>query len=863
MDDQEKYSEISIISHVALVFAVLIFSLILIAEDIILDRELWMIPVIVAMALISAIMHITRSPSEKVRTYIYTGFLMLDLFYYGVNARTNYDTTPVIIIMLVLLVMTADIRLLYICIGVGFFTMFFNLFVMQSNGFFKFDSGVIIRTLFHVLLVLLSGIVAIRMLKQQERKRRYYERRIEEVTEENIRANNFLANVSHEIRTPINAVIGLTTVSLKNVDNKEAFNNLISVKHAGHRIAEQIGDILDYTEIDMNRLSVNEESYRISSIINDIVHQTEGIRRPEIELIFDVDTQVPRTLIGDGTKVKKIIWHLISNGIKFTKQGGVYVRISSMKRSYGINLCIEVKDTGIGLSEEEIGQIFDKFYQSDAGRTRNAGGLGLGLSIVSGFIKAMGGFLAFDSKKNVGTTVKISLPQKVEDADPCMSVKKREEICLLGIFQFKQFSVPMVREYYQTLISNLVKGLGVTMHIANNSADILRLLDTYNISHILMGEYDYYEYKNEILPFSKLLDIIVFADDSFEPDPDFSVKVLRKPVYCFPIANALNESFTDVHFSEDYGRIFCPGVRALVVDDEPMNLIVANGIFKNYGMKVTCVSSGAEAIDKCLEDDFDLIFMDHMMPEMDGIEATRKIRANASKQGKEFGIIALTANAVSSAKEMFLSEGFDGFVPKPIELAELDRVLKRVLPKSMITYEEGSLRDDPEQESGAADPAGTDGSVHRPGPAEIVPLLEKAGLDISLGLEYCGNDFDFYRTLLEQYVHDYPSKSRDISAFYNDQNWSEYEIRVHGLKSTSKMIGDQTVSEMARSLETAAREGNPDLIRQDHARAMEMYSALTNGIRDALGMSGDCPEDCLPDEEPEILEFAPEGGDNT
>ena len=156
--------------------------------------------------------------------------------------------------------------------------------------------------------------------------------------------------------------------------------------------------------------------------------------KPDVEVVIDVDPGVPSMMRTDVSKLKKIIWHLLMNGLKYTKQGGVYVRISTKPQDYGVNLFIEVEDTGVGIDSENLSRVFDRFYQTDSGRSRSSSGLGLGLSIVSGFVSALGGFLTVDSARGVGTTIHVSLPQEVVDGSECMSVINPKELKIGGFF---------------------------------------------------------------------------------------------------------------------------------------------------------------------------------------------------------------------------------------------------------------------------------------------------------------------------------------------------------------------------------------------------------------------------------------------
>ena len=388
---------------------------------------------------------------------------------------------------------------------------------------------------------------------------------------------------------------------------------------------------------------------------------------------------------SDAAKIKKILRALISNGLKYTHEGGVYVRISCEEQEYGVNLSIEVTDTGIGMSEEELERVYERFYQADSGRARLGGGLGLGLSIVSGFVSLLGGFMIIKSKPDVGTTVHVSLPQTVVDASSCMSVNNPEKLCLGAFLHFEKFENPVVREYYNSMVLNIVNGLGIQMHRVDNTDNLKRLKESLHMTHLFVGEEEYCSDIELMENLAKEMIVVVVANGDFTLPAKSNARIMEKPFYCFPVTAVLN---TDINTRvKEGGKLRLNGVRALVVDDEPMNLVVGKSIFKRYGMVVSTATSGPESIDICREKQFDIIFMDHMMGGMDGVEAMKKIRGDVLGLDNNVPVVALTANAMSSAKQMFLSEGFDGFVSKPIEIEELERVLKQVLPKSLLSFE--------------------------------------------------------------------------------------------------------------------------------------------------------------------------------
>jgi CheY-like chemotaxis protein len=230
-----------------------------------------------------------------------------------------------------------------------------------------------------------------------------------------------------------------------------------------------------------------------------------------------------------------------------------------------------------------------------------------------------------------------------------------------------------------------VLGLGVKMQRVNNMADFKKLANTSNFTHVFIGRKEYEEDPEFMNALAEKAMVAVICDDAFQAPDDSEIHLMRKPFYCVPVISFVNSNKADQ--GKTKGRLFARGVRTLVVDDERMNLLVARQIFSGYGMEVSTVFSGPEAIEYVRNHETDLIFMDHMMPGMDGVEAMKRIRAVYGKDNKDIPVVALTANAVSTANEMFLREGFDAFLAKPIVITELERVLKKVLPKSRLTVE--------------------------------------------------------------------------------------------------------------------------------------------------------------------------------
>ncbi|MBR6101760.1 MAG: response regulator [Ruminococcus sp.] len=853
-------------SQITILISFTIFSAILTAETFLMEWETWpLIPIGIGVIL-SWVFHLEQSFSADHRVWIFSAFIMFTFFFYGSHATSVFDTVSVMAVVLILYTMTGIKPLVTFLQILYYITMGYGLIMLYKSGE-KFDTLLITRSILHVAVITAIGSISRTIINKWLAVLDSSRDEIEHLTDATERLNDFLANVSHEIRTPINAVIGLTGICIDEETDPEKLPNLLNVRSAGRRVAEQISDILDYTEIDRGKLANNYENYMLSSVLGDLVSEIRPYKPKDLELVIDVDPSIPSVMSTDINKLKKILYHLIMNGLKYTTEGGVYVRLTTVPEPYGVNLLIKVTDTGIGMTQEEVERIFERYYQADSGRTRHGGGLGLGMTIVSGFTAALGGFLKVVSEPDNGTTVTVSLPQKVIEPSSCMSLAEPEKLCLGAFLHLDKYPDPNVREYYNMMIHNIVVGFGIQMHRVDNVANLRKLLNSVRLTHLFVAEEEYYAARELIEELAKTVIVCVVANEGLDLPKGSKARLMAKPFYCFPVAAVLNSHIGDS--AEEAGQIRCDGVRALVVDDEPMNLVVAKNILRRYGMAVTNAASGQEAIDLCREREFDIVFLDHMMPGMDGVETMKHIRANKVHGHGDVPIVALTANAVSTAKEMFLSVGFDGFVSKPIELVELERVLKKVLPRSAVTFANG-------QDKEAA--SSTEAALPQEEPALEVPegpkelslteKLEALGLDTATGLGYCMDDMELYTGLLEQFVKEAPEKREKMNAFYREKDIHNYEILVHALKSTSRMIGQNTVGDRAAALELAAKEQRFEEIEQGHDELMSDYISLTDGISEALGKAppaeaDDAPMEFLPEDDDDgVMEFEPvEGGE--
>lgn len=639
--------------------------------------EFWVPWVIFITGLLMWHVHVSAKVYSMARMWIYFSYSAFLLFYHGIHDTSLFDlSVSAVLFMVTFTTIDRTIMLNLILLEYGI-VMEIQFYFMYRHGIEHFTHFDIMRIIYHVgtvlIMYLFSRITVI--IRNQEKNK--IDKWQESVRKNDNDMEDFLTNVSHELRTPVNVISGMTTLMLK--DNGS--NELEAIKDAGIRLANQIEDIQDYMEIKRGELVLEEENYMFVSLINDVVVNYNSVyKNCNLECVMDVSPDIPVMLNGDIRKLHKLFRHILDNSVKYTRRGGIYIKVFTEPRDYGVNLTIEIKDTGIGMTRGDMTRISKGMYQANKKRNRSTGGIGIGLPIVYGFVHKMGGFVMISSDKGKGATVRLSIPQKVVDTTPCFSVNGDVKRGIIFYVKLDRFKVPEVRDFYKTMAAGLAGGLKVNLYFASDVVELEQLIKELDVSHIFTGQK---EFEMDRERFRELMNdgykVVVSACSDFNVEAGSNMLIIPKPLYAFQIARILNGEIDNDLSQKNQGKVQFTGVKALVVDDEPMNLVVASGLFREYKMAVDTAESGKEAIKKYESGEYDIIFMDHMMPEMDGVEAMKQIRQIAASDGRTPVIVALTANVLSGAKEMFMREGFDGFIAKPIDIGEFERVVKREL----------------------------------------------------------------------------------------------------------------------------------------------------------------------------------------
>lgn len=626
--------------------------------------------------------------------------------------------------------------------------------------------------------------------------------------------SEFLANMSHEIRTPMNAIVGMCELILREPDiNDSVREDCFNIQTSGRSLLSIVNDILDFSKIESGKMEIIEQEYNIASTLNDVINMAmtrKGDKK--IEIIVQVDPDIPCGLIGDEIRIRQIMINLITNAVKFTETGAVTLKVSQTKQEYGINLNVSVIDSGIGITPENLEKLFTSFQQVDTKKNRSIEGTGLGLAISKKLLSAMGGFISVNSEYGKGSEFRFVVPQKVSNSEHFISVKEAEKVSVVGYIDMHKFDNPITPLRYKELIADMIERLHIKCRWFSTMEAFKEAMSNGNVTHCFIGREEYLSDKDFFAQAAEKAEIVIVQDRVNAVVPGDNMKCIYKPFYALSVVSALNNENIVLNMNERRGssiRFVAPKARILVVDDNIINLKVAVGLMRPYRMQIATAESAKAAIAMLRSKDFDLVFMDHMMPEIDGVEAAGMIREMGDDYYKNLPIVALTANAVNGVHEMFLASGMNDFIAKPIELSALDRVLKKWLPKKYIQA--------PSTDEFRAF------KTEKPAPKEN----ENTFFNPESGLVYTGGDFPTYLEILDVFARKANDKRKFINDLFDKEDWKNYVIEVHALKSSSRSIGSIELSEAAKKLEMAGKAGDYKTIIAENAALMELYGRVS------------------------------------
>jgi signal transduction histidine kinase/FixJ family two-component response regulator len=487
--------------------------------------------------------------------------------------------------------------------------------------------------------------------------------------------SGFLARMSHEMRTPLNVIIGMGELALRereNISPPSVAEYVSRIGQAGHNLLSIINDVLDFSKIESGLLQLEDAPYRMTSLLDDVINVIRA-RAAEQRLLFlaDVNPGVPDSLRGDSARLSQILINLLGNAVKYTREGFIRLTVDAAAASENsITLRFSVSDSGIGIKPENMGSLFRDFVRLDMKYNSGIEGTGLGLSISQNLCRAMGGDISATSVYGKGSEFVVTVPQIRESADPIASVSDRGKLRVLLYHK---------RDRCAESVARTLQSLGVAFRRAGDPSEFLLELGAGGWSHVFASAPEADQAVNILGNDSPPVKTVLLMDigEAFSAS---KIDSLMMPIWTSPVANALEGKVAFERKKSLGVRFTAPRAKILVVDDLATNLQVAKGLLSPYHVITDACVNGAEAVELVQKQEYDMVLMDHMMPEMDGLEATKRIRALGEERFEKLPIIALTANAMSHMREMFLANGFNDFLAKPLEISKLNEIMERWIP---------------------------------------------------------------------------------------------------------------------------------------------------------------------------------------
>ncbi len=535
-----------------------------------------------------------------------------------------------------------------------------------------------------------------------EEKNRELAQVAQEAKDANRAKTYFLSTMSHDIRTPMNSILSMNEMVLRECDNEDILIYSGHIRASGIMLLGLINDILDFSKIEAGKLDIIPVDYELSSVLNDLVTMLRTkVEEKGLCLALDIDSSMPNYLRGDEIRIKQAVTNILTNAVKYTQKGTVTFSVGYDKTEDdpdSIMLNISVEDTGVGIKEDDIAKLFAAFERIDEANNRNIEGTGLGITITDSLLRLMGSSLKVSSEFGKGSVFSFSLRQKVIDPEPVGDYEAAFRRSIAGIRKYRE-------------------------------------------------------------------------------------------------------------------KFVAPDARVLVVDDTPVNLIVFKNLLKRTKIQIDTADSADECIAYAMRTKYDIIFLDHMMPYKDGIEALKELKSMSGNPNIDTPMICLTANAVSGMKETYLAAGFDDYLTKPINPDSLESTIHGYLPKNKIQ---------------SADDTDTEDDT------SLIPdfMYNTDGIDVAAGLKHCGSA-GAYMDAVRTFLDTAGDNIAEIERFRSENDIRSLTVKIHALKSTSRIIGAEKLGAFAEKLEKAGNANDTSVLENNTDALLSDYRALVTALSPA------------------------------
>ncbi len=616
----------------------------------------------------------------------------------------------------------------------------------------------------------------------------------------------FLANMSHEIRTPMNAVIGYAHLAKKSGSIEKVGDYLTKILSAGNNVLDLINDILDFSKIEAGKLDLEATSFVLDEVMSDIANVVSAnVSGKDIYFFFQIPPEVPDNLIGDPTRLGQILTNLVSNAFKFTEKGEIEVRVAMLEKiNTQVKIEFSVRDTGIGLNEDQRTRIFQDFSQADGSTTRKYGGTGLGLSISRRLVTAMGGQLQVESTPGRGSRFFFSL---------WFGTNGKREEPLTEVFRGRRFVIADSRTLpWRGLMAHLelasaeVKiaacGRELLEHLRRSDVSepcdmvfIYARLQDYNgveLARLIKNDPDL-KHKPAIVLVAHRDEFALLCADKAARDA-VADDILMAPITPSDMMNTVIGIFApllrrqSLKLVEEHDwKDHLKGVRVLMAEDNLINQEIALELLTQAGCEVKVAGDGCQAVEEIMaaEKPLDIVLMDVQMPHMDGLDATRLIRADG--RYNDLPIVAMTAHAMNDARERCLNAGMNAHIVKPINPEDLfNTILKFCAPEKSMPISVPTRASDAEK------------------PGNEVPAI--AGLDVESGLRRVMGNSQLYYKLLRRFVEEQANVAARIAGILDSGDRTRAAQLVHSIKGVAGNLGATELFTQAQLLERCIKE---------------------------------------------------------
>lgn len=619
-------------------------------------------------------------------------------------------------------------------------------------------------------------------------------RALEEAEKAEHQKSQFLAHVSHEIRTPMNAICGLSSLALKRDVEPKLEDYLIKINSSAYSLLGILNDILDASKIEAGKVELEEAEFDLDALISHLAGIL-GTQAADVglELFFAKEPDVPSILVGDSLRLSQVLINLVNNAIKFTPEGEVVVRIKLAElNETGALLEFSVTDTGIGMTPEQTGRLFQAFTQADVSTSRKYGGTGLGLVITKSLVELMGGTISLESEVGVGTCFRFSSRFGVSERSKESRFRPDENLVGLEILivdnseTSREILTEMLESFSFTPVA-VESGVSALEYLSNNSCDLV-LMDWRMPSMDGMEAAKLIQERVETAP--RILMVTAYGRESGQREArqlglaGFLEKPLTSSALYDAIASAVGaRTMRSLRPSREGVEYDFGGARVLVAEDNSINQQVAREFLESMNLSVEIAENGREALERLRSKEFAVVFMDIQMPEMNGYQATEQIRKEESL--KDLPIVAMTAHALVQERERCLQAGMDAHLSKPINPEDVVKILGR-----WLEFEKRVLNPEPD--------------------LDLAPKFSE--FDVKSGLVRAGNNPCLYRSLLKSFREKYHKAGEQLRA--ENLDLREKQMLAHALHGVAANLGGDSLAESAAAVELAAKENRCERFSQ-------------------------------------------------